>query len=792
MMNRLADWCVAVLLFLPQPTAGAATRKNPPNATPGGQMDYGPFLCSSVLRAEPPKGARLGTEPVLAAKGITIDVGHNSAVCFDTDTVRLAAGWTGGFLDLSRTNLAELKGDLAPRPAGQIQFGTRIGPGWAKSGSFADPRPGACGPLPAGWAHYKGLYRHGRQIVLSYSVGATDVLELPGSFASQDDVAFTRSFHIGKSATPLEVLVYDGAGTGSIISLGSMPGGGTTAPAEGSAAIVADADHSTAVAVVGAPRDAELKVLEKSRIVLRLPSIDSAAAFKVVIAPLSKSAVGRFPDFLRAAGPVEDLPSLCHGGPALWKEPITTHGRRSTENAAYVVDTIGIPDDNPWHSWMRPGGFDFFSDGRCAVCTMNGDVWIVSGIDADLQHITWKRFAAGLYEPLGLKIVNDRLYVLGRDQITILHDLDDDGEADFYENFFNGGVTSPIYHAFTFDLQADSHGDFWYVVDGNAVPLNVPMHGCVMKVLKDGSRGEVIATGLRAANGTAIGPHDEFVCADNQGNWTPVCRINLVKRGGSYGFNGDPRVTTSADIAHERKTYDPPLCWIPYEKDNCTGGQVFATDPRWGPLSGHMLSTSYGKCRLFLVSWEEIDGLPQGGTIELPLQFTSGIMRARVNPADGQVYVCGLKGWQTSANRDGCLQRVRYTGKPVHSPEDVHVKHDGIEIHFTCPLDPTTAADEQSYAVEQWNYRWSAKYGSSKYKISQPTQVGTDEVQIKSVRLLPDHQTVFLEIPSLRPVMQMGIQMHVIAADSAPIESEADLTINRVPGLNDPPVLSAP
>src|SRR5690349_20038966 len=119
---------------------------------------------------------------------------------------------------------------------------------------------------------------------------------------------------------------------------------------------------------------------------------------------------------------------------------------------------------------MRTTALDFFSDGRCAVGTMKGEVWIVSKIDANPQNVTWKRFATGLYEPLGLKIVDDKVYVLGREQITCLHDLNNDGEADFYENFNNAGVIDPVYHAFALDLQTDSEGNFYYMVDGNLVP----------------------------------------------------------------------------------------------------------------------------------------------------------------------------------------------------------------------------------------------------------------------------------------------------------------------------------
>src|SRR5207302_1343844 len=110
------------------------------------------------------------------------------------------------------------------------------------------------------------------------------------------------------------------------------------------------------------------------------------------------------------------------------------------------------------------------------------------------------------------------------------------------------------------------------------------------KVSKDGKQTQVICTGLRAANGAGIGPNDELVCADNQGNWTPACRINLVKPGAFYGFCGYPM--TRQELASARKGYDPPLCWIPYEKDNSSGGQVFIDNNKWGPLSGHMLSTS--------------------------------------------------------------------------------------------------------------------------------------------------------------------------------------------------------
>src|SRR5206468_5217160 len=124
--------------------------------------------------------------------------------------------------------------------------------------------------------------------------------------------------------------------------------------------------------------------------------------------------------------------SLCTGAPAHWAESVATAGKLGASSAKklpYVVDTLELPENNPWHSWMRLTGVDFFPDGRAAVCTFNGDVWVVSGIDDKLQKLAWKRFAAGLYQPMGLKVFGGEVYVLGRDQITHVHDPNGDGEA---------------------------------------------------------------------------------------------------------------------------------------------------------------------------------------------------------------------------------------------------------------------------------------------------------------------------------------------------------------------------
>src|SRR5581483_11189797 len=215
--------------------------------------------------------------------------------------------------------------------------------------------------------------------------------------------------------------------------------------------------------------------------------------------------VAKLGEAVKAAAPPADLEPLTHGGAPHWTETVKAKGTLGTEDGGfpYVVDNLTAPLDNPYKSRIRVGGLDFFKDGRIAFSTWSGDVWIGKGIDDKLENIEWKRYATGLFHALGLKIVDDQIYVLGRDQITRLHDLNGDGEADFYENFNNDCQVSPGFHEFAHDLQVDSQGNFYYAKGG---PVNAGGRGfdkltdhagTIRKVSPDGKTSETFATGVR-------------------------------------------------------------------------------------------------------------------------------------------------------------------------------------------------------------------------------------------------------------------------------------------------------
>lgn len=230
------------------------------------------------------------------------------------------------------------------------------------------------------------------------------------------------------------------------------------------------------------------------------------------------------------------------------------------------------------------------------------------------------------------------------------------------------------------------------------------------------------------------------------------------------------------------ETFDPPLIWIPQEVDNSSGGQIFVDDKRWGPLAGRLLHTSFGQGSLFYLMTQDIGGAQQAALIKFPHDFGTGIMRGRVNPVDGQLYVTGLNGWNDNGRAglsDNGIYRVRYTGKPLRMIEDCQVEPGGLHIQFNFPLDIASATAIGSYFGLQWNYRWTASYGSDHYH-PETGKLGEQDVTISSVQVSDDRKSVHLQIPGLRPVDQMRLQIRVNDKSGTPFSEDVYWTIHHV------------
>jgi hypothetical protein len=692
------------------------------------------------------------TNYVFRGRIIALNPARTVGLCFDTEHMRVAGAWQG------KPVVYAADKNMGPSIDGAMFFSTRPGPGWAKDGNWDDPRRGKEGPLPREWAHYQGLYVHGDKVVLSYTVGDCRVLELPGCVEKEGVVAVTRTLKLGPSTKAQLLLICEEPNATSVsVSLTHALAELTT----GGVRVVAG--------LVSGVEGVRLRGTEK-RLLLAVPPLPKGAIFKLFIARIpAKDSVAPFEALLK--GEIEDPERLINGGPSRWPQIFATKGSlAATGNFPYVVDDIGLPTDNPWHASVRFGGLDFFPDGRAALCTWDGDVWIVSGLDAKLDKVRWKRFAAGLQQPLGLKIIKGVIHTAGRDQVTRLHDLNGDGEADFYENFNNDAGLTLQRHEFVMDLQTDAAGNLYYCRSGHYILSKRGENCCVYKLSPDGAKLEVFARGFREPNGMSIAPDGTMTVADNEGNGVPQTPLYRLLGGANYGYTPP----ASADPKWQGfKLQQTPMLWLPTTIDRSAGGQVWVTSAKWGPFEGHLLHTSYGHGALFAVLIDKQGEPWQGAVWKFPVTFASGIMRARFNPSDGQLYLCGLRGWSTNAVKDGQFCRVRYTGAPTPVPIGLRITKAGVAVTFSGPLDKAVAEDEQN-----WLGTWADPIRTP---ASKAKKTAAQELPIEAIRLEPDGRTVTVILEKMQPLANYTLRYQLKGAAGATVNGELNGTIHRAP-----------
>jgi putative heme-binding domain-containing protein len=791
--DNKAQYASADRAYLDRLPKGTTRGPAPSKIEPWSAMDYGPVLSATYEVSN--------DETNFAYKGIAVrlDAGPGGVSrgrywsVFDHDTMRMAGAWSGeGFIDWNGINFNG-RHEIHPKLVGLVELANPVGPGWAEpqTGSFTDPRTRGrdgrpYGPLPHTWAHFRGQYRYGERVVIAYSVGNAQVLEMPGVETEGSSVAFTRTFAIGPRDRAMVLQVARRPGPKSRLRIFK-----TGADGSRSVALIEPASPSSSEPAVNRKEDLfngqiGLGVLaaispsiagaawtgtNEGDLRLTIPAGDNSLRFALRVERVPKNGDAQALARSIKDGPAADLAALTRGGPARWPQVLKSSITPGSDNGAFAVDTIGLPENNPWLCQLRPTGFDFLDEGRqAAVCTWDGDVWRVSGLDARSGKLFWRRIASGLFQPLGLKIRDGSIFVACRDQIVVLRDLNGDGETDFYENFNSDHQVTEHFHEFAMDLQTDADGNFYYAKAArHGKTALVPQHGTLLRVSRDGLRTDILATGFRAPNGVCLNDDGTFFLTDQEGFWTPKNRINHVKTGGFYGnMWGYHDVTDPRDSAMES-----PICWITNEFDRSPAELVHVTSDAWGPLKGSLLNLSYGNGKVFVVPCETKGGVMQGGMCALPIpSLHTGVMRGRFHPKDGQFYCLGMYAWAGNQTEPGGFYRIRATEKPMFLPVGLHATRKGMQITFTEPLDRVSASDPSRYSVNTWSLKRTVNYGSKHY----------DEkpARISAAALSNDGRTVFLTIPDVQPTWCMEIQYRLNGAAGEPFQGKIHNTIHHL------------
>lgn len=777
-----------------------------------------------------------------ATSALTVNLAQDIYLSYNVQRMSTSAAWQGSF-DLSKSKYQLYRGEDEPMIAGDELPGFD-GMHWSFKDRYhqLENLVSDRTPYPPKWLDYHGHYQHGDKIVLSYAIVGREILEMPSAELLNDTPVIQHTFSIspgdswrkivlGRLGGPETETIKEGVfALNDVVATESLPEDKWTEP-QNSLIVTGTGTNSLkqffAAGVQGDTNGMKWVVDPDHQMALFIPPSDKKQLIRIHrFSGKSMKELEILAEFLFKAktGSIPNPTEFTKGGDRLWKETFMLKGQldvgephydpvhygkenqsahesqvKIPENYPYVVDRIPLPFNNTWNSWMRPSGLDFFSDGRLAMSTYSGDVWIAEGIDKNLDNVKWQRIATGLYDPFGVKIVDDEIYVTCRDRIVRLKDLNGDGETDFYESFFADTDVSRIpVQAFNYSLQTDSKGNFIYSKGGQYTNDDEPGH--VIRVTPDGKKQRSVAIGFRAPNGVTVGPNDDIYVSDNQGNWGPANKINLIKEGEFYGYIPSIRAHDTQpgrteysmrtplaaanypdDILPE--TFEEPIIWLPQEFDNSPGDGAW-TPKEWGPLGNQLIHTSFGKGWVYQVLMQKMDSTTQAAVSALPFQFAAGIQRSRVNPADGQYYIAGITGWDDSfASKYGSLDRIRYTGGQGFFMEAVNVRPNGIEITFNQKLNKNIAKQLENYQIEQWNYRWTEQYGSANWSVKNPEEEGQDTVVVKEVEISKNSKKLLLKLSKedLVPVDQMRIVLSLESEDGQPYQDSMYLTIHEVP-----------
>ena len=459
----------------------------------------------------------------------------------------------------------------------------------------------------------------------------------------------------------------------------------------------------------------------------------------------------------------------------------------AAESTYYELETFKTPSG----AVLEVGGLDFFSDGRLAVSTRRGQVWIVDGaLGDDISKAKFSLFAEGLREGLGLNVVDDQIHVMQRGEVSRLLDEDGDGRCDRIDTISNSWGVSGNYHEFGFGLPQDKQGNFYITLNvsfSNPWWLGkspVPFRGWCLQIAPNGAT-RPFAYGLRSPCGVGTNAAGDLFVTDNQGDWVASSPIYHVTEGAFFGHpaslmwtdeyrstNSEPSYEIPSAAAANRK---PPAIWIPYRWSRSTGNLTYdSSEGQFGPFQGQLFVTEMTNGVVLRALMEKVRGEYQGAVVPFRSELGSAC-RIAFGPDGSLMLGYTNRGWGGRAPADG-LARLRWTGKTPLDFHEIHLAQDGFNITLTEPLAKGVTIDPSTVDALQYDYNYWWEYGSP------PQHLVPFKAQ--AVQISEDRKSLRLTFAALTAATCLDVKLpdHLVTEDGRPLlHREFSYTINQLP-----------
>ncbi len=464
------------------------------------------------------------------------------------------------------------------------------------------------------------------------------------------------------------------------------------------------------------------------------------------------------------------------------------------ESDYYRLVTYPIPDELK----LEVSGLAALPDGRMACAIRKGEIWIIENAEqGNPESVSYKPFATGLHEPLGLAWRDGAFYTVQRTELTKIRDADNDGTADEYLTVAKGWGVTGNYHEYAYGPQFDKQGNAWITLNCSigkgAAAKDDAWRGWSLMVKPDGTM-EPVSGGFRSPCGIGMNLEGDIFATDQQGNWFATCPLIHVRKGAFHGhadalpfcdlpgatfkIEGKlPQKISVVEAAKRIPEYKLPPVWFPYRKMGMSATDVLCdtTEGKFGPFAGQMFVGEFTMSFVLRAFLEKVDGEYQGACFRFREGLQSAALRMEWG-SDGSMFVGqSNRGWNSLGDRAYGLQRLVWTGKTPFEIKEMRAKPDGFELVFTRPADRKTAANPKSYRLSSYTYQYHQSYGSE--------EIDAKTCGIEAVTVSEDGLRARLRVGGLRAGYVHELHAPgVKAGDGAPLLHEmACYTLNRIP-----------
>ena len=466
-----------------------------------------------------------------------------------------------------------------------------------------------------------------------------------------------------------------------------------------------------------------------------------------------------------------------------------TWGTMQEEAKYYRIVDLQIPRDLA----LEAGSMCMLPDGRLAVGTRRGEIFIVAGAFQKVPEVRLQKFASGLDEVLGLGYRDGAFYVTQQTEVTKITDKNGDGRADRFQTSSDAWGFQH-YHEFSWGSEPDPEGNIWIVLGlSSSYHYKAKFRGWAFKISPEG-KATPIASGIRSAGGVAPNEHGVMFYAESQGPWNGSCSLKHLKPGGfmghpvsfpAYEFAPaltrpiEPQTRSRLHIEAKRvKELVPYAVVFPYRKmgQSISGFRVDRTGGKFGPFKDQIFIGDYSLSIVMRATTEKINGVWQGACYPFREGFSTGLLSLEISPKGYLVTGGTNRGWPVRGSRKFVLERLEWTGVTPFEIERISIRSDGFQLKFTAPIAPATAEKPGTYQLLAYTHIYRQGYGSPEVDQSNP--------KVKRV-------IVALDRMSARIVVEGMVQGHVHefdlaglrAADGRPLlHAKAYYTVNEIPG----------